>query len=335
MKAVLEQLIAGRDLPRAESRRAFELIMSGQVPEAVIGAFLGALAVKRAAVEEIVGAAEVMRQHCTRIRCSADCIDTCGTGGDGLSTFNVSTTAAIIAAASGAVVAKHGNRTNSRVSGSAEVLAALGVNIDAEPAVVERCLDKVRIGFLYAIRLHPAMKHVAGVRKALGLATVFNILGPLTNPAGARRQVLGVNRPDLTETMAGVLRELGAIRVWVVHGLDGLCDLTLTAETRVTDLKDGQLQTFQVQPEALGLRRARLADLMVDSPQASATAIRDILAGKPGPRRDHAVLNGAAALVVAGIADDLSDGVPRAAAAIDSGAAARTLAELVEESNRK
>ena len=333
MKDILEQLVAGSDLLRAESRRAFELIMSGQVPDAVIGAFLGALAVKQAAIEEIVGAAEIMRKVCTRVRCDADCIDTCGTGGDGISTFNVSTTAAIIAAAAGAVVAKHGSRTNSRVSGSAEVLEALGVNIDADVPVIERCLREVGVAFLFAQKLHPAMKRVAPVRKAMGLATVFNILGPLTNPAGARRQVLGVNRPELTETIARVLKELGAVRAWIVHGLDGLCDLTITARTQVTELKDGKIETFYVQPESFGLPRGSLSDLFVDSPQASADAIREIFDGELGPRRDHAALNAAAALVVADVATDLADGIARANAAIDSGEAAQKLERLAEESN--
>jgi anthranilate phosphoribosyltransferase len=332
MRAVLEDLIAGRDLSRDESRQAFHRIMTEEVPDAVIGAFLGALAAKRAAVEEIVGAAEAMRHVGTKVRCDADCVDTCGTGGDGISTFNVSTTAAIIAAAGGAVVAKHGSRTNTRVSGSAEVLAALGVNVDADVPVVERCLAQVGIGFLFAPRLHPAMKRVVHIRKALGLSTVFNILGPLTNPAGARRQVLGVNRPDLTELMATVLRELGAVRAWVVHGLDGLCDLTVTAATRVTELNDGDLHTFEIRPGDAGLSPGRLDDLLVDSPSASAATVREILAGRPGACRDHALLNAAAALVVAGVAGDLRDGVARAGRAIDSGDAAQTLDNLARES---
>lgn len=332
MKQVLADLIAGRDLTRDESRRAFERIMTEAMDDAVIGAFLGALAVKRAAVEEIVGAAEAMRQVGTKVRCDADCIDTCGTGGDGISTFNVSTTAAVIAAAGGAVVAKHGSRTNTRASGSAEVLRALGVNIEADVGTVERCLVRVGVGFLYAPLLHPAMKRVAHIRKALGLSTVFNILGPLTNPAGARRQVLGVYRPDLTETVAAVLRELGAVRAWVVHGSDGLCDLTIAGRTRVTELDDGAVRTFEVEPADAGLSRGRLEDLMVASPDASAAAVRAILDGQPGPRRDHALMNAGAALVVAGRAADLRDGVRQAAEVVDSGAAAAKLRELASES---
>lgn len=334
MRTILEQVTAGRDLSRAESRRAFELIMSGQVPDGAIGAFLGALATKGETVDEIVGAAEVMREFCSPVRCSRECIDTCGTGGDGISTFNVSTTAAIIAAAAGATVAKHGNRTTTRVSGSAEVLTALGVNVDAPVSVVERCLESVGIAFLYARMLHPAMKYAAPVRQAMAIRTIFNVLGPLTNPAGAKRQVLGVPRPELTETMAVVLRELGAVRAWVVHGLDGLCDLTITGESQVSELTGGRIRTLRIRPESVGLSSAALADLAVDSPQASASAVREIVAGGPGPKRDHALLNAGAALVVAEVADDLGDGVARAAQAIDSGQAASTLDKWVAESNR-
>jgi anthranilate phosphoribosyltransferase len=334
MKAFLERIIAGHDLTRAEAHELFGRIMSGQVPEAVLGAILAALAAKGETVDEIVGAAEAMREACTPIQCPPGAVDTCGTGGDGISTFNVSTTAAIIAAAAGAVVAKHGNRTNTRVSGSAEVLAALGVNIEAAPAVVERCLQRARVGFLYARLLHPAMKHAASVRQAMGVPTIFNVLGPLTNPAGVRRQVLGVNRPELTETLAVALRELAAVRAWVVHGLDGLCDLTITAETQVTELRDGTIRTFRVRAEDCGLAAGTLSDLAVDSDQASASAIRGILSGEPGRRRDQAVLNAAAVLVVAGVAGDLRDGAVRAMQAVDSGNAARTLDTLVEESNR-
>ncbi len=334
MRGILEQLVAGCDLSRADSRRAFEFIMTGQVPESMIGAFLAALATKGETVDEIVGAAQAMREVCTPVRCNRDCIDTCGTGGDGISTFNVSTTAALIAAAAGAVVAKHGNRTNTRVCGSAEVMAALGVNIEADVPTVERCLDRVGIGFLYARKLHPAMKYAAPVRLAMGIRTVFNVLGPLTNPAGARRQVMGVPRPDQTESLARVLGELGAVHAWVVHGLDGLCDMTITGETQVSEWKNGAVRTFRVRPENVGLAQAARSMLLVDSPAASAEAVRAILNGESGPRRDHAALNAAAALVVAGVASDLSDGVDRARAALDSGAAAATLDRLIEESNR-
>lgn len=330
MRVFLQKLIAGQHLTREESTRAFEFIISGRAHDAATGAFLAALAAKGETVDEIVGAAEALRARLTPIRCEADCIDTCGTGGDGISTFNVSTTAAIIAAAAGATVAKHGNVTNSRASGSAEVLAALGVNIHCPPAVVERCLNEIRIGFLYAPNLHPAMKHASPARRALEVPTIFNLLGPLTNPAGVKRQVLGVPRPQWTEKMAEALRRLGAVRALVVHGMDGLCDLTVTGETRISELSDGHIRTRHVRPEEFQLRRASLHDLAVESARASADVVRRILAGEPGPPRDHALLNAAAALVVADRAADLADGLGRAAEAIDTGRARQTLERLIE-----
>lgn len=325
MRVYLEKLLARQSLSRAEAAEAFELIMDGQVPDAAIGALLAVLAAKGETLDELVGAAQALRSRATRIRCAPDAIDTCGAGGDGISTFNVSTTAALIAAAAGATVAKHGNLTNTRVSGSAEVLQALGVNIDCDPAVVERCLSQARIGFLFARKLHPAMRHAAAARRALGIRTIFNLLGPLTNPAGVRRQVLGVPRAELTGRLAEALGQLGTVRAWVVHGLDGLCDLTITGETQVSELRDGRIDTRRIAPEDFGLRRAALADLAVASPQQSADAVCRILAGQPGPRRDHALLNAAAALVVAGLADDLPDGLRQAAAAVDDGRAQATL----------
>jgi len=333
MRRFLEQVVAGRDLSSDEARRAFVQIMSGEVEAPEIAALLAGLATKGETVEEIVGAAWAMREQVTPVCCDPEAIDTCGTGGDGISTFNVSTTAALIAAAAGATVAKHGNRTHTRVSGSAEVLEALGVNIEADVPTVERCLSEVGFGFLYARALHPAMKYAAPVRAALGIRTIFNLLGPLMNPAGVRRQVIGVPRAAWTETLAEALRELGAQRAWIVHGEDGLCDLTVTGATRVTELAGGTIRTFRVTPEDGGLQRAKLQELRVDSPAASAEAVRRILAGEPGPRRDHALLNAAAALIVADQAADLPKGVARAAQVVDSGAAARTLELLIERSH--
>ena len=333
MRAFLQQIVGGRSLGRDDARRVFEQIMTGTVEPPVIAALLSALATKGETIDEIAGAALAMRQHLTPVRCRADAVDTCGTGGDGINTFNVSTTAAIIAAAAGVTVAKHGNRSHTRVSGSAEVLQALGVNIDADVPTVERCLDQVRIGFLFAPALHPAMRYAGPIREVLGIRTIFNLLGPLVNPAGVRRQVIGVRRPELTEALAAVSGELGSHHVWVVHGLDGLCDLTVTGATRVTELLDGSTRTFTVTPEDCGLARATLADLAVDSAAASAGAVRDILAGQPGPRRDHALLNAGAALLVGGTVSDLAEGVARAGEAVDSGAAARTLAALIQQSH--
>jgi anthranilate phosphoribosyltransferase len=329
------QLSGGRHLSRERMREVFELIMTGQVEPAAMGGFLKALAAKGETVEEIAGAADVMNEKVTRVRCDAECIDTCGTGGDGISTFNVSTTAAIIASAAGAVVAKHGNRTNTRCSGSAEVAAALGVNLDAPVPVLERCLRECRIAFLFAPNLHPAMRYAGPVRKQLGIRTIFNYLGPLTNPAGAKRQVLGVARPEMTETLAGVLAARGAVSAWVVTGETGvadrpyLCDLTITGETRISEVRDGQVRTFTVKPSDVSLEPAPLDALLVDSPQASAEAVLAILSGRDqGPRRRHALLNAGAALIVAGIAKDLFAGIGRAAQAVDSGAAMARLHEL-------
>jgi len=335
----ISHLDAGRHLSRQQMREIFELIMTGQVEPGPMGEFLKALAAKGETVDEIAGAADVMNEKVTRVRCDADCIDTCGTGGDRISTLNVSSTAAVIAAAAGAVVAKHGNRTNTRVSGSAEVFAALGVNLDAPIPVLERCLQECRIAFLYAPNLHPAMKYAGPVRKQLGIRTIFNYLGPFTNPAGARRQVMGVARPEMTETFAGVLAARGAKLAWVVTGSTGvadrpyLCDITITGETRVSEVRDGQVKTFSVKPSDVGFKTAQLDSLVVDSAEASAQAVRDILSGQDkGPRRRHALLNAGAALIVAGLANDLSAGVAQAAQAVDSGAAMSKLEDLVKTS---
>lgn len=333
MTPLLSKLIAGRHLTEDEAHSAFSRIMAGTVSEAEIAGLLVALAARGETADEIVGAARAMRENATPVRCATECIDTCGTGGDGISTFNVSTTAAVIAAACGATVAKHGNRTNTRASGSAEVLQCLGVKIDAGVAVLERCLAECRIAFLFAPGLHPAMKYAVPVRKALKVRTIFNFLGPLTNPAGAARQIIGVPKPEFTELLATVLGRLGGVRAMVVHGHDGLCDLTITGPTRVSEMNGGDVRTYELVPEDAGLVRAELKALLVDSPQASADAVRAVLAGEKGPRRDHAILNAAAALVVAGVAADLREGAARAAEAVDTGRASQTLAQLVQCSN--
>jgi len=329
--AAIARVKARGHLSREQTREVFERIMTGRVPPDAMADFLRALAEKGETVEEIAGAADVMNEKVTRVRCAADCIDTCGTGGDGISTFNVSTTAAIVAAAAGATVAKHGNRTNTRVSGSAEAIAELGVNLNAPVPVLERCLRECRIAFLYAPHLHPAMKYAAPVRQALGIRTIFNLLGPLTNPAGAKRQLLGTSKPQLTETLARVLAARGATFAWVVHAHNGLCDLTITGPSRITEVRAGLTRTFEVHPGDLGLETAPLESLIVDSPKDSAAAIRSILAGRDhGPRRAHALLNAAAALVVAGLAADLKTALALAAEAVDTGQAQETLARLVQ-----
>jgi len=336
---IIKSIRAGQHLSREQMRNVFEQIMTGQVEPNLMGEFLKALAEKGETVDEIAGAADVMNEKVTRVRCEADCIDTCGTGGDGISTFNVSTTAAIIAAAAGATVAKHGNRTHTRVSGSAEAVAELGVNLDADIPVLEKCLRDCRIAFLYAPNLHPTMKYAGPVRKKLGIRTIFNVLGPLTNPAGAKRQLLGTSSPELTEKLAQVLAARGATFAWVVHAHNGLCDLSITGPTRVTEVRtdaagQAKLRTFEITPADVGFEPAPLEDLLVDSPQTSAAAIRAIITGEDlGARRRHALLNAAAALVVAGLTEHLPDGLALATNAIDTGAAASTLEALAKVSN--
>ncbi|MFW6164060.1 MAG: anthranilate phosphoribosyltransferase, partial [Planctomycetota bacterium] len=264
---------------------------------------------------------------------TADVLDTCGTGGDASHTFNISTTAALVAAGAGCCVAKHGNRSVSSSSGSADVLRELGVNIEADVTVVERCLAEAGIGFLFAPALHGAMKHAIGPRREMGIRTVFNILGPLTNPARATRQLLGVYDPALLEPVARTLGALGSARCLVVHGGDGLDELTTTAASQVCELADGQLRTYTVQPGMLGLRQARREDLTVGSPVESAEVIRSVLAGTQGPHRDIVTLNAGAALVAGGKAEDLGAGLRLGCESIDSGAAARVLDRLVAVSN--
>ena len=330
MDKYIQVVSRGGHLSREQCAEAFSEIMTGRQPDDRIAAFLSALADKGETVDEIVGAAEVMRRHATPIACiDPNAVDTCGTGGDGISTFNVSTVAAIIAAGAGARVAKHGNYTNTRKSGSAEVFRALGVNIEAAPAAVARCLREARIGFLFAAHLHPAMKHAAAARHRLGRPTIFNLIGPLTNPAGVRRQVVGVARPELLPLIAEALRSLGAVRALVVHGHEGLCDLAITGPSSYIELRDGRTVSCSIRPEDVGLSPGSLDALRVASPSESAAAIRAILAGETGPRRNHALLNAAAALLAAGLVADLRSGMVRAAAAIDCGAASTTLDQLV------
>lgn len=325
IKGVFQTLTAGRSLDVGCAQRTFERIMAGELSETVIAALLGAWATRPVSVDELVGAATAMRAAAIPIRCDADCIDTCGTGGDGISTFNVSTTAAIIAAAAGATVAKHGNQSTTRVSGSTEVLAHLGIDVDAQPATVERSLCEVRIGYLNARRLHPAMRFAAPVRQAIPVRTIFNLLGPLTNPAGAKRQVLGVPNAGLTERIAEALQRLGCTHGWVVHGSDGLCDLTITGPTVVVEVKDAATRSFVIEPESVGLQRGQLDALRVSSPEESAETVLGILRGDKGAPRDHALLNAGAALVVAGVAVSLQDAIALAAEAVDDGMAMDTL----------
>ena len=279
-RELLRQVLEGGPLSREQAHAAFGQIMEGAWSEAQIAGLLIALAAKGETPDEIAGAAQAMREHVLRIDAAGmDVVDTCGTGGTGLSTFNISTAAAFVAAGAGAKVAKHGNRTNTRASGSADVLAALGVDLDAEADVVARCLREAGVCFCFAVRCHPAIKYAVPVRKALGVRTIFNVLGPLTNPAGARRQVMGVFAEDLTETIAETLGKLGAVRALVVHADDGLDELSTTSATKVSELRDGRVETRRVTPEEFGLSRASMDDLLVASADESAAAIRAVLAG--------------------------------------------------------
>ena len=327
-------LLAGGDLRQDQSRAAFGQIMDGQWTEAQVAGLLVALAAKGETPEEIAGAAIAMREHAVKIDAGcADVVDTCGTGGTGLRTFNISTAAAIVAAGAGATVAKHGNRTNTRASGSADVLVALGVNIDADADCVARCLREAGVGFCFAVRCHPAMKYAAGVRKALGVRTIFNVLGPLTNPAGAKRQLMGVSDANLAMPIAAVLGKLGAVHAMVVHAEDGLDEISTTSPTTVCELREGKVTTRTVRPEEFGLARADMSDLLINSPETSAKVIRDVLAGAPGPARDIVVLNAAAALCVAGKADGIPAGIEPASRSIETGAAAAALDKLIAISN--
>lgn len=332
---LLRRLVARAALGRAETQSLFDAIMRGEVEPAPLGAILAALATKGETLDELVGAAQAMRAHVTPIRVppGAPAIDTCGTGGDGQPVFNVSTTVAVVAAAAGATVAKHGNRSNVRPSGSAEVLTTLGVNIEADVPALERCLAECRVAFLYAQRLHPAMRHAAPVRRALGIRTIFNLVGPLTNPAGVRRQLLGVNRAELVEPMTTALQLLGAERALVVHGREGLCDLSVAGPSRVGRWDGQRLTVEEFDPQTVGVPRTPLERLFVSSAAESAALVRDVLAGAAGGPRDIVVLNAAAALWVAGLAEDWPRGMALAIDALDSGAAARTLARWCEVSN--
>ena len=327
LRPILLKLCRREDLTRDEATTAFELITGGDTSDAEIGGFLVGVAAKGSTVDELVGAATVLRHRLVRVRTDpgATVLDTCGTGGDVKGTFNVSTAAAIIAAAAGVTVVKHGNRSASSRSGSADVLEHLGVNLEGP---TDRCLAAANICFAFARSHHPALRNVATARTALGIPTLFNVLGPLANPAEARHQLLGVFAPELTEKVAAVLRELGSVRAWVVHADDGLDEISTMGPTRVTELRDGHITTWRLDPSELGLPVASLAALQVDGVPAAAAAIRSVLAGERGPMRDIALLNAAAALVVAGRAADLAGGLSLAAGAVDDGRARSTLAEL-------
>ena len=335
LKPLIAAAATGRPLTEEQAEQAFDIMMSGNATPAQIGGFLMALRVRGETVAEITGAVRAMRSKMTRITAPEGAIDTCGTGGDASGTWNISTGAALVVAGSGVPVAKHGNRALSSKTGAADVLGALGVNIDADMPLVERALREANICFMMAPRHHSAMRHVGPTRVELGTRTIFNLMGPLSNPAGAKRQLIGVFSEQWLEPMARVLGELGTERAWIVHGSDGIDEITTTGPSEVAELNGGQVRRFSVSPEDAGLRRATAADLKGGDAVANAAAIRAMVGGQHGPYRDIVLLNAAAALVVAGKAADLRGGVGIAAEAIDSGGAQRALDRLVAISNAK
>jgi anthranilate phosphoribosyltransferase len=337
LRDILLKLCRREDLTRDEAREAFAHVMSGEATEAQIGGLLVGLAAKGTTVDELVGAATVMREKAVAIECDSSAgviIDTCGTGGDVRGTFNISTAAAIIVAAAGVRVVKHGNRSASSKSGSADVLERMGVKLDLTPGDLKKCLDAAGICFAFARYHHPAMKFVANARTSLGIPTIFNVLGPLTNPARAKHQLLGVFSAELTDRLAAVLQQLGSERAWVVHANDGLDELSTIGPTRVSELRDGHISTWTLDPAKLGLAYARLSDLQVSSVEEAADMLRMVMQGTMGPMRDIALLNAAAGLVIAGRSRDLKDGLVVAADAVDSGKAQRTLEALISASSQ-
>src|SRR3954452_15504931 len=332
LRPLLAQVAAGGALSEPEAEAAVEIIMSGNATPSQMGALLMALRVRGETVDEITGAARIMRAKAVAIDAPAGTIDTCGTGGDSSGSFNISTASALVVAGCGVPVAKHGNRALSSRSGSADVLTALGVNIDADLTIVRRCLWEIGIGFLMAPRHHSAPRHVAPTRVELGTRTIFNLLGPLSSPAGARRQLVGVFAPEWVRPMAEVLGRLGAERAWVVHGA-GIDELTTAGTTKVAEFKSGKVREFEVTPEDAGLTPARLGELKGGGPGHNARVMRDLLGGGAGPLRDVVLRNSAAALVVAGRADNLRDGADQAAGSIDSGAAREVLDKLIALTN--
>ena len=327
---LIEKLQRREDLTVEEAAGAMEAVMDGAAQPSQIAGFLVGLAMKGERPDEIVGLARTMRGRATRLsRSFAPVFDTCGTGGDGAHTFNVSTVAALVLAACGVRVAKHGNRSASSRCGSADLFEALGVNIAASPALVERCLEGAGIGFLFAQIFHPSMRHAAATRKELGVRTAFNLLGPLTNPAGASRQLVGVPRPELTELVARSLAQLGAERAWVVHGADGLDEISTTGYTKISECRDGAVNTFYLHPGDVGIPKSAAVALRGGDADDNAAIARAILAGQPGAPRDIVLLNAAASLLIAGTVTTIPEGLSLGADAIDSGGAARVLDRLV------
>ncbi len=333
LKPLIGKVAAGTPLSRAEAREAFNVMMSGDATPSQIGGFLMALRVRGETVDEITGAVEIMREKMLRVDAPSDAIDIVGTGGDASGSYNISTCAAFVAAGAGLKVAKHGNRALSSRSGAADVLMALGVKIDVGPEKISECISEASVGFMFAPSHHVSMKHVGPSRVELGTRTIFNLLGPLSNPAGAKRQVTGVFSKQWVEPLAHVLKNLGSEACWICHGEGGMDEIVPTGTTWISELKDGHVTSFEITPEAVGLKRSSFEDLKGGDAAHNADALRHVLAGKPSAFRDAAVMTAAAALVVAGRADGLKQGIATAQQAIDSGAAEKALATLVKVSN--
>ncbi len=334
IKEAIAKIVGQKDLREPEMMEVMEEIMDGRATPAQIASFITALRIKGETIDEVTGAARIMRKKALRIDARSPVIvDTCGTGGDGMNTFNISTTAAFVVAGAGITVAKHGNRAVSSSCGSADVLEALGVNIEAGADVVEECVQQIGIGFLFAPRLHGAMKYAIGPRREIGIRTVFNMLGPLTNPAGATAQLIGVYDPRLTETFAGVLRNLGTKRAFVVHGADGLDEVTVTAETRISELHDGLVSTYNIDPIDTFGTVYDSKELTGGDATINAAITREILTGKNGARRKIVVLNAALAIVAGEKASNIKEGIAVAEEMIDCGRAVKKLQALIELSN--
>jgi anthranilate phosphoribosyltransferase len=336
IQAGLNRVLDGHDLSRAEACEAMNAIMRGEATPAQIAGFLVALRAKGETAPEIAGCADAMRAHVLAVHPQRDdLVDTAGTGGDGARTLNISTAAALVAAAAGAGVAKHGNRAVSSASGSADVLEALGFELEQPPERIERSIDELGFGFLFAPAHHPAMRQAAAVRRELATRTVFNVLGPLTNPAGARAQIVGVYSPELVRTIGEVLAQLGARRAFVVHGAGGIDELSPCGPNQICEVVNGGVHEQTIDPEELGVQRCSTDDLRGGSPEENAGAIRDVLAGAPGARRDAILLNAAGAIAAAGHAEDLREGLELARAAVDTGAASERLDRLVAFSHAR
>ncbi len=334
IKEAIKKVSEGNDLTRQEIESVMEEIMTGTADTSSIISFLTALRDKGESIDEITGAASIMRKHATAIKVSdKDVLDTCGTGGDGTHTFNISTVSAFVAAGAGCVVAKHGNKSVSSKCGSADVLRQLGVNIEADVETIEKCITEVGIGFLFAPLLHGAMKNAMPARKQIGTRTIFNILGPLTNPAGARHQLLGVFKKELAEALAKTLKNLGSVHALVVHGEDGLDEVTTTAKTFIAELKDEDVKTYTIAPEDFGFKKAKIENLKGEDVEYNAKLTLNLLEGKEGPQKDIVLLNAGVAIYAADKAASIKEGIELARNSIDSGKAHRKLEQLIKVSN--